>query len=66
MVSSIGHAMGVLDPENVNGERNFGSVKLYGNSKLYNVSHTCNTVYVLYVWSPCVRVYTVNAEIFGD
>ena len=39
-VSSSGHTAGVFDPENMNGERNYGTGKFYCHSKLYNVSHT--------------------------
>ena len=53
MVSSSLHAIGVLDPENVNGERNFGTTKFYGNSKLYNVSHTCYSTCIVYLVNMC-------------
>ena len=52
MVSSAGHTMGVFDPENMNGERNYGSLKFYCHSKLYNVSHICTIdVCLFYVYA---------------
>ena len=51
MVSSSGHTYSVFDPENMNGERDYGAMKFYCHSKLYNVSHSrkvCLTnIYVL-------------------
>ena len=52
MLSSLGHKYGVFNPENMNGERNFGSVGFYSHSKLYNVSHVYGSgvcLFYLYV-----------------
>ena len=50
MVSSSGHTRGVFDPENMNGDRDFGSLSFYCHSKLYNVwhKHVCVCVCVGY------------------
>ena len=37
ILSSTGHTSGVFDPTNMNGERDYGRMKVYCNTKLYNV-----------------------------
>ncbi len=39
-VSSVAHKNGVWDPSHLNGEKFYSLSRFYGNSKLYNVSHT--------------------------
>ena len=37
ILSSTAHKSGVFDPANLNGEKNYGSLNFYNNSKLFNV-----------------------------
>ena len=48
MLASAAHNYGVFDPENMNGEQNFGSMRFYFHSKLYNVSHVYGSAACLF------------------
>jgi retinol dehydrogenase 12 len=39
-VSSAAHAMGIFDPDNLQGEKKYGSFPTYCNTKLYNILYT--------------------------
>ena len=57
LVSSMGHTSGVWDPNNLQGDVNYGRVKFYGNSKLYNVSvvHSCVVIVNIVVFIVAYR-----------